>query len=314
MIQAKIEPSATEICALLIITRLAHFFCGTVPYSSTLAAQSALTAAVQLLLICPFLLRKSEYHVWNLASYATRGFALLLAAKSAADTYRFLVHADAPHPAWTIALLIITVGYILSLPRCSESRAAIFLLSASILAFILLPLGGRASAKALSLWSQIPLPPFWQEWADSAEAALLPLIIESAQERGKRAVWISFAARILFFPLLILYGAMQCGRLRINGSAPFLMLLQRVPFSDTLRTDGMWWMLAVGCSLLTITFLLRFCFIHAKHSAQMRCTGVAALTAFTILFILYPPSGLAIAAISVFLCIAAWMPRKERAV
>ncbi len=313
MIQAKIEPSATEICALLIITRLTHFFCGTVPYSSAFAVQSAITAAVQLLLIFPFLLRKSGYRVWDPASYAARGFALLLAAKSAADTYRFLVQADAPHPAWTIALLTITVGYILSLPRFSESRAAIFLLSATILAFILLPLGGRSSAKVLSLWSQIPSPPIWQEWADSAETALLPIIIESSQKRGKRAAWIWFAVRISFFPLMILYGAMQCGRLQINGGSPFLMLLQRVPFSDTLRTDGMWWMLAVGCSLLTITFLLRFCFIHAKQSTQMRCTGVIALTAFTILFIIYPPSGLTIAAISVFLCIAAWMPRKEHA-
>lgn len=304
------EPTTTELAALLILSRLAHFFCGNTPYSTAYAAQCAVTTAIQFVLILPFLLRKSEWGVPHITKNVLRGFALLLAAKSTAETYQFLLIANAPRPALTLALLLLVVLYGLSLPTYTVWRSAILVLSASMIALFLLPLGGIFSAKTLSLW-RVDLPPhLWQEWADSAETALLPLIIETAQKRGKRACAIWFGVRMLLLPLLILYGTMQCGRLQIIGNSPFLTLLARVPFSDTLRTDGFWWMLTVACCVLTIQYLLQFCCIHANDSARIRCTGIFALTAFSILFIIYPPHGLLFAIASVLLCIAAWIPKK----
>jgi len=63
--------------------------------------------------------------------------------------------------------------------------------------------------------------------------------------------------RCIFLPALVLFGAMQNGRLLRFAGNPFFLLLARTPLSDAVRTDGLWMMLAFGCGIVSITFCLQ---------------------------------------------------------
>lgn len=312
MTQCKTEPTALQIAALLLLARLAHFFCCGVPYSTAYARGVVLTGLLEGLFLLPFFLRKAPCRLPRITKNAIRISALFLAAKTVADTYRFLCQAEAPQPLLTTILLLAAAFYVCTLTPFAVCRAAVFLLFFAAAAFLLLPFGGIDSAKCIHLWSAVPQSDaVLQEWECSAEIALLPLFFEKSLQNTKRAAGIWLIARTVFLPLVIVYGAMQCGRLQTLHGNPFLLLLSRVPFSDTIRTDGFWLMLVVGCCVLTVLFLMQIVCENPHDSCKIRYRAFAVLTAFSLLWIAFPPDAMLFAVIAVLLTAAAWIPAKE---
>lgn len=312
--------SALELTSLLLICRLARFFCCDTPYSAAFARGIFVTGILQAALLLPIFLRKQPWVTPRITRWLVRGFALLLGAEAAADIYRFLCDADAPHPALTLMLLLLTVLYVVSLPRPAIYHAAVFILVAAAIAFLLLPLGGLSSARLVSLWTQsTETHGFLQEWALSAELALIPMLCEAQPQAGKRAAVAWIAVRSILLPLVVLFGTMQCGRLQAWRNNPFLLLLARVPFSDALRTDGLWLMLAIACGLLAVAFLMGcFCGGDLRTAPHMRFAGFLPLIALTILFIMRNCNEILLGSMSLGLTLLQWVcprsipPRKEQ--
>ncbi|MBR3678601.1 MAG: hypothetical protein IKL87_00170 [Oscillospiraceae bacterium] len=307
------EFSASELSAVLILCRLARFFCCETPYSTQYAAHMLLTGILQAILLIPVFLRKTPYAVPKLTMRILEGFSLVLAADTAADCYRLLTAADAPSPVLTMLLLFAAVFYAVSLPRPAIFRASVFLLAAAILAFALLPLGGLSSARILSLWTSPPAPQgLLSEWTESAELALIPMFAAAQPAASKKAAASWIGARCIALPAIVLFGTMQCGRLRTFHGNPFLLLLARVPLSDALRTDGLWLMLAVACALLACGFFLQsFCGCRLRAPIRRRTIGVSLLFALTILFIIYNVNGGILACAAIALTILQWYRPKE---
>ncbi len=314
MIQTKPDFSAAELFSMLIICRFARFFACDVPYSITYAKGIVAAGIMQACLLLPIFLRRKPYHIPHVTKSVIRAFALILCADLATDLYHLLLAADAPHPVITMIFSLCAVAYAVSLPKAAVFRASIFLVAASILAFALLPLGGLSTARLICLESSAAVAhpaDFWTGWNDSAELALIPVLYASHRNESKKAAfaWISVCA--IGLPLLVLYGAMQCGRLGAVQGNPFALLLARVPLSDALRTDGLWVMLAAACAVLGGAFLLgQFCGDAPRPARQTLLAGAVSLTALTILFIM-GNYGIHFGMISALLVVLQWFPSKE---
>lgn len=283
------DTSAAELAALLILCRLARFFCCDTPYSVGYAKNMFLAGVLQAVLLLPMFFWRKPFSPPVPLRFAAQGLAIWLAADMAADCYRLLVAADAPNPPLTMILLILCVFYAANLPRTAVYRAGLFLLCAAVCAFLLLPIGGLSSARFLSLWSNSTQNrAFLLEWKESAELALLPFLACKNPKPAKKAAAAWITVRCTILPAVVLFGAMQCGRLRGFRGNPFMLLLARVPFSDTLRTDGLWLMLAVGCAALGTAFLTQV-FLGSKPRVSKRFLffGTGLLSVLTILFIMH---------------------------
>lgn len=305
--------TAAELSAILILCRLTRFFCCDIPYSTQYARNMLLTGILQAILLIPIFLRKTPHAVPAPVRLAVQGFALVLAADIAADCHRLLIAADAPSPLLTMILLAAAVFYAVSLPRPAIFRAAVFLFAAAILAFALLPIGGLSSARLISLWA-LPHPHegVLSEWTESTELALIPMLAAAQPTAAKKAAASWIGVRCIALPAIVLFGTMQCGRLRTFHGNPFLLLLARVPLSDALRTDGLWLMLAVACALLACSFFLQtFCGCRLRAPMRLRGTGMIALSVLTILFIMYNVNGTILGIAAVILTILQWYRPKE---
>lgn len=305
--------SAVELAALLILCRLARFFCCGVPYSISYAKNMFLTGILQALLLLPVFLWDKPFSPPRPICIAVQGLAVWLAADMAADCFRLLTAADAPNPPLTMILLLLCVFYAVSLPRAAVFRASLFLLCAAAIAMLLLPIGGLHSARFLSLWSNSAQEHgFGLEWKESAELALLPFFACRQPKPVKKAAAAWITVRCTVLPAVVLFGAMQCGRLKSFHGNPFMLLLARVPFSDALRTDGLWLMLAVGCALLGTAFLLQtFCGSQPRVPKLFLQIGAILLPVLTILFIKHDCDDRLPAAASAVLTLLQWrIPRR----
>lgn len=256
--QTQGEWSAVQGAAMLILLRLSAFFCGDTPFSAAYAKQMMLTALLHVLLILPLLRFR---HRLRFPAAVLRGFRLCAAFEAAYLTLALLrlrrqLHLH--HANLFLPLLLLTLLYTVSLHDRATARTASLLLFLAAAGFLLLPVSGIGTAQRILLHMPALPVPFAREWADACELPLLPLILQKQSEQDARRSTFAWAAfRILFLPALVLFGAMQNGRLLFFSGNPFFLLQARTPLSDAVRTDGFWMLLAFGCLTLCITFCLQ---------------------------------------------------------
>lgn len=260
------ERSAMQGAALMILLRLTAFFCGSAPYTAAhalgmLAAGGVQAAAIALLL-------HFRRHIPRAAAYLLRGWALIWAVMLTAMLTRLNTMLALGTPAKLLLLLTLMLLYTVPQRQCATDRTAVLLLCIIALSFLLLPLGGYHTAQRILLHTPDSFrAAFRREWLFSGELPLFPLIWEQQTQQSARRSTLAWSAfKCIFLPALVLFGAMQNGRLIYFAGSPFFLLRARTPLSDAIRTDGLWILYAFGCGAVCITFCLQQVFrFHAKE-------------------------------------------------
>ena len=247
--------SSVQGAALMILLRLFVFFCSDVPYSAAHAAGMFAAALLQAGLMLLLLRVRIPGTVLQIC----RICALFWAAVLICLMQDLLLQLRLQHPVLCLLLMLPVLLYTVSLPERAADRAATILLCAAGLAFLLLPVSGIGTARRILLYTP---DSFWtafrREWLCAGELpVLLRIRLKQTQDAARRSTLAWAAFRCLFLPALVLFGAMQNGRLMQFAGNPFFLLLARTPLSDAFRTDGFWLMLAVSAGLLDITFCLQ---------------------------------------------------------
>ncbi len=249
--------SAMQAAAILLLCRLAAFFCCGAAYTSAYAFGMAAAAALQTVLVLPLLRLRQARTLPKALHLLCRIYAFAAAAYLFSQCFDLLKGLHMPYPLLTAGFLLAALGYTLLLPAEATPRTAVLLLILAAAGFLLLPISGVGTARLLHLY----LPDrfsdaFLREFRSSSEFALLPLMLskESDAKAPRHTLLIYGIGRIIVLPLAVLLGAMQNGRLTQWQGNPFFLLLARTPLSDAVRTDGFWMLLAVSCGLLAVTW------------------------------------------------------------
>ena len=250
--------TAVQGAAVLILLRLFQFFCCAAPYSAAQAKGMALTAGAECILLLPLLHFKSRLQISGAALWILRIYAIFYAAVLTGSLHALSTQLQLQtDPA--AALLAPALLYTVSLHDRATARTATLLLCTAAFGFLLLPVSGIGTAQRILLHTpDDPAAAFLREFRLAGELPLLPLIWQkqSAQSAARStAAWAVF--RCIFLPVLVLFGAMQNGRLLHFTGSPFFLLLARTPLSDAVRTDGFWMLLAFSAGVLCITFCLQ---------------------------------------------------------
>lgn len=251
------HPTALQAAAILLLCRLTAFFCCDAPYTAAYAAGAGAAALLQTLLLLPLL--RGEMQIPAPLLWAYRGYALFAGAWLLKDLAALLLTLQMPHPLLTVGLLLIALFYTLRLPAAATARTAVLLLLLSAIGILLLPISGIGTAQRLHLYLPDSVPAaFLRELRQSREFALAPLLLLRLPQENHcrlKALLLRLFGQGVLLPLCVLLGAMQNGRLTAWQGSPFFLLLARIPLSDAMRTDGFWMLLAVGCGLLSLTWL-----------------------------------------------------------
>ncbi|MBR3267507.1 MAG: hypothetical protein IKI58_02075 [Oscillospiraceae bacterium] len=253
--------SALQTASLLLLCRLTAFFCCDAPYTAAYAQGMFAAALTEAALLLPLLLFRKSLRIPEPLLWGYRFFSLVSAAYLSARGFRLfcLLHLEAPH--LFAGMFFLTLLFTVSRTQAATARTAVLLLVTVSAAFLLLPVSGIRSAHMISLYTSGSFSDaFFREFRNSPETALFPLLITRQKAKEQYAphacaVWLT--GRLVILPLLVLFGAMQNGRLTAWKGSPFFLLLARTPLSDAIRTDGFWMLFAAGCSVLSITFFLQ---------------------------------------------------------
>lgn len=262
--------TAVQGAAVIILLRLFTFFCCPAPYSALCAKAMFLAAAIQTALILPLLRFRHRLRIPPAVLRILRIYAVFYAALltlSFARLYRQLQLRD-----FTAAMLLLALAllYTVSLHDRASARTATLLLCAAAFGFLLLPVSGIGTAQRILLCTpDSGAEAFLREWQYCGELPLLPLIWQKQTEQSARRSTLAWAAvRVIVLPVLVLFGAMQNGRLMRFEGNPFFLLLARTPLSEAVRTDGFWMLLAFAAGTLCITFCLQTAKPHRGTPAQ----------------------------------------------
>ena len=278
--------SALQTAAILLLCRLSAFFCCPVPYTAAYAKGMFAAVLVQAAMLLPLVKLRHLLRIPVPALWLFRLSALTLAAVRTADAFRLMKQLRCPAPHLLPLMFLAVLLYTVSRPQAATARTAVLLLVLASAGMLLLPVSGLRAAHAVSLY----LPgnakgAFLREFRQSAELALLPVLLTNQKPKEQYAPHALTAVCIgrgAVLPLLVLLGTMQNGRLTNWQGSPFFLLLARTPLSDAVRTDGFWLLLAVGCAVLCVTFLLQQAIPQTRTpelprlSVLLICTGAAA--------------------------------------
>lgn len=257
--------SAVQGAAIMILLRLTAFFCCGAPYSAAKAKGMLAAAAIQAVL-AGILLHFRQY-IPRVILIFLRIFALFWAIWLVLLTARLYELLRLGKPAVIVLMLVILLLYTVPQRSTATARTATILLCVVALSFLLLPVSGYHTALRILLYMpDSAAAAFRREWLYSGELLLLPLIWQRQTRQAARRSTLAWSAfRCIFLPALVLFGAMQNGRLTQFQGSPFFLLLARTPLSDAMRTDGLWMLYAFGCGALSITFCLQQIFHSPKE-------------------------------------------------
>ena len=211
--------------ALLILPRLFTFFCADAPYSAAYACGMLLAAipqaAAALLLTLPY----KPYP--PLLLRLCRIGALLYAAELTVLFRGLCRGLLLPHCGLMLLLLFGMLLYTVPQGLRASGRAAGLLLPAGAAAVLLLPVGGLHALRGITLFTpDSTAAGFLREWRCSGELLLIPLLMQSrTPESARKSLSVWAAVRGILLPLLVLFGAMQNGRLLRWEGNPFFLLL-----------------------------------------------------------------------------------------
>lgn len=253
--------SALQAASVLLLSRVFLFFCCGQGYTAAYAKGTAVAVMLTAGLLLPLLPHARTLTVPERLLPLYRVYALLCAARMLAGLGTLLHSLQAPHPLLTVLLVLGILASLTALPHAAAARASAVSLIVLGAAFLLLPVSGIAAAR--TVWLHTPDDAgaaFLRELSRGAELGILPLLWMRQQQKPRAAVqsalfWLG--GRGIVLPLVILFGAMQNGRLLRWEGNPFFLLLARTPLSDALRTDGLWMLLAVSCGILAMTVHLQ---------------------------------------------------------
>lgn len=291
--------SAVQGAAILILLRLFPFFCCGIPFSSAYAKQMLLTAVLQAILILPFLHFRNRMQI---PALPLRFFRLCAVFEAAYLTLAFRqlcgqLGLQNGSIRLLMIMLMIMLLYTVSLHDRAAARSAMLLLCVAGIGFLLLPVSGIRTAQRILLHLPAQMPSAVSEWANACELPLLPLILQKQTETDAKRSMIAWTAfRILFLPALMLFGAMQNGRLLQYQGNPFFLMLARTPLSETVRTDSLWILLAFGCGALCITFCLQTAKPHLHSQRRMLAAAFLPYLFFCALLFFLPQQQTMIAA------------------
>ena len=263
--------TALQGAAVLIISRLAVFFCTDAPFSAGYARGMLAAAAVQGVLAVLLLHLPERAAQSRTLLTLCRIYAACRSIQLCAMLFSLLMQTRAPHPLPVIAAAVPVLLYTVSRPQSATARTATVLLFLSCIAFLLLPLAALRSANLVSVYMPgSAAAAFRREWLFSGELWLLPLLMRNqTKQDAKRAAAGWAAAEGMLLPLTVLLGTVQNGRLSSLPGNPFFLLLARTPLSDAVRTDGFWLVLAVSCCITALTFTLQ-CVLYPPHCIRHR--------------------------------------------
>lgn len=262
--------SAVQAAAVIILLRLFAFFCCAAPYSAAHAKGMCLTAGLEAILILPLLCFRYRLHIPPAILQILRIYAVFYAALLTVSLVRLYQQLQLKDLTAVLLLLAVTLLYTVSLHDRASARTATLLLCTAALGFLLLPVSGINTAQRILLYTpDSAASAFLREWQYSGELPLLPLIWQKQTEQSARSSTLAWALfRCIGLPLLVLFGAMQNGRLMQFDGNPFFLLLARTPLSEAVRTDGFWMLFSFACGALCITFCLQTAKPHLQHSAR----------------------------------------------
>ena len=298
--------------ALLILPGLFSFFCCDAPYSAAYALGTVLAGLPQAAAVL-LLTRKRETLIFPpRLLHLCRIYALFYAAWLTVRFRGICRDLLLPYCGLMLLLLLLMLLYTVKQPDAAAGRAAELLLFTAAAGFLLLPFGGFRSLRGISLFMPDSIAAgFFRELRFSGELPLIPLLMRNQPAKSVRrglTAWAVF--RGIFLPLLILFGAMQNGRLRGSIGNPFFLLLARSPLTEAIRTDGFWMLLAFACGGLCITVCLQAALPdHGKR--RLLRIFLPYFAAFA-LFALLPAAQTALPAAAAGLLLSAVLSHKER--
>ena len=253
--------SALQTAAVLLLCRLSFFFCCDLPYSAAYAKGMLTAALAETVLLLPLLILRRRIRFPHGVLWIYRIFSLISAALLAAEGFRLLLALHSAQPALFAAMFAAVLLYTVSRPQAATARSAVILLVIVGAALLLLPVSGIRSANRISL--HMP-GSFWEaflrEFRCSPEIAVLPVLLSHQKQHEQyapHAVAVWLIGRLAVLPGLVLFGAMQNGRLTRGAGRPFFLLLAGAPLSDAVRTDGFWMLFAAGSAVLCVSFFLQ---------------------------------------------------------
>ncbi|MBP0966434.1 MAG: hypothetical protein J5722_02265 [Oscillospiraceae bacterium] len=284
--------------ALLILPRLFAFFCADAPYSAA-GALGVLLAVIPQAAAALLLTRKREPLAFSprMLRFCRCG-AVLYAADLTVQFQRLCRDLLLPHCGMMLLFLGALLLYALRQPRNAYGRAAELLLFAGAAGLILLPFGASGTLRGIALFMPDSIDAgFFRELRHSGGLLLIPLLMQNqSPENARRGIAVWAAARGLLVPLLMLFGAMQNGRLRGSIGNPFFLLLARSPLTEAIRTDGFWILYAFASGGLCIAACLRI----STHQETNRPQIFLSYCAAAALFLLLPPARLLLYAAALF--------------
>lgn len=273
----------------MILLRLFVFFCGSAPYSAAHAKGMALAAAMQVFAVLPLLYLRHLQRVTPAVRCVLRVYAAFFAARLTVFLLTLCAQLQLQTAAAAV-LLALTLLYTVSLHDRASARTATLLLCAAALGFLLLPVSGIGTARRILL--HIPdsaAAAFLREFSLAGELPLLLLIRQKQTEQSAKRSTVSWALfRCIGLPVLVLFGAMQNGRLLQFAGNPFFLLLARTPLSEAVRTDGLWLLLAFASGALSITFCLQTAKLHRRGKLPELLTALLPYAFFLALLALLP--------------------------
>ncbi len=293
--------SALQTVSVLLLCRLTFFFCCDLPYSAAYAEGMLAAALAQTVLLLPLLFFRCRIPQTLLWIY--RAFALLSAASLAAEGFRLLTALQSPQPQLFAVLFLLTLLFTVSRPQASTARTAVILLVTVGAALLLLPVSGIRSANRISLCMPGSFSDaFFREFRCSPEIGVLPVLLTHQKPHGlytKHALVLWLTGRLAVLPGLVLFGAMQNGRLTHGAGLPFFLMLAGAPLSDAVRTDGFWMLFAAGSAVLCVTFFLQLTVPPSRRPVRAVLLTVLLLAGTAVLFCCagYRGAGLGIAAL-----------------
>ena len=294
--------SAVQGAAVMILLRLFRFFCADAPYSAAHAKGMALAAAMQCVLLLPLLHCRGRLQLPRAALWILRIYAIFYAAVLTGALFSLCVQMRLRRDAAAV-LLALTLLYTVPLHDRATARTATLLLCAAAGGFLLLPVSGIGTAQRILLHTPDSAPAaFFREWQAAGELPLLPLIWQKQTAQGaarSTAAWALF--RCIFLPALVLFGAMQNGRLLQFAGNPFFLLLARTPLSDAVRTDGFWLLLAFSAGALCMTFCLQTGKPHLPQPARAAAASLLPYLFALAVLCLCPPDA-ALSGLMTMLC------------
>lgn len=262
--------SAVQAAALMILLRLFAFFCCNAPYSAAHAKGMCTVAVLEAILVLPLLRFRHKLHIPSAVLWLLRIYAAFYAALLTVSLARLYLQLQLKDLTAAMILLALTLLYTVSLHDRASARTATLLLCTAALGFLLLPVSGIGTAQRILLHTpDSGAAAFLREWQYSGELPLLPLIWQKQTEQSARRSTLAWAIfRCIGLPVLVLFGAMQNGRLMKFEGNPFFLLLARTPLSEAVRTDGFWMLFTFACGALCITFCLQTAKPHRSSAAQ----------------------------------------------